>query len=169
MHIISNMNFKNKWLLAGIAAVILIVGIAAYLFIRGGGGNGPDIPITAEENTIKMSPEEIGLTLTPIKDGKEVEMIITKLEKVKSIEGSLEYEAVENGEQVSRGALVTLSESEVSEAKNDGGSITRQITIGTCSSGTCKYDKGVKEVTAQLRVNLVSGEVGSITQKVSLQ
>ncbi len=159
---------KNKLLLLGIAAVVLVVGVAVYMFLRGGSSANPEIPTTAEENVVEMKAEDIGLKLAPINGGKEVEMTVTNLEKVKSIEGSLEYEALEGAEKVSRGALVTISEEEITEAKSGSGEITRQITIGTCSSGTCKYDKGVEEVTAQLRVNLTSGEVGAITQKVSL-
>lgn len=163
------MKIKNKGLLAGIVAVILVIGIAGYIFISGGGNDGPDIPTTAEENVVEMQASDIGLALTPINNGQEVEVTITKLDNVTSIEGSLEYEALEGDEMVSRGALVTISEEEVKEAKSGSGEITREITIGTCSSGKCKYDKGVEEVTAQLRVNLTSGEVGAITEKVSLQ
>ena len=163
------MKIKNKGLLAGIIAIVLVIGIAGYIFVSGGNNDGPDIPTTAEENVIEMQASEIGLTLTPIGNGQEVEMTITNLEKVESIDGSLEYEALEGDEMVSRGALVSISEEEVAEAKSGSGEITREITIGTCSAGKCKYDKGVEEVTAQLRVNLTSGEVGAITEKVSLQ
>lgn len=168
MIMINHMKF-NKLMILGIAAVVLVVGVAGYIFLRGGSSGGLDIPTTVEENVVEMKAEDIGLTLVPINDGKEVEMTITNLEKVKSIEGSLEYEALEGGERVSRGALVTISESEISEAKSGSGEISRKITIGTCSSGTCKYDKGVTEITAQLRVNLTTGEVGAITEKVSLE
>lgn len=166
---IVNMKIKNKGLLAGIIAVVIVIGIAGYIFITGGSSSGPDIPTTAEENVIEMKATDIGLVLKPINNGQEVEVTITNLEKVKSIEGSLEYEALEGSEKVSRGALVSISEEEVSEAKSGSGEITREITIGTCSSGTCKYDKGVEEVTAQLRINLTSGEVGAITETISLQ
>jgi len=163
------MKIKNKWMLAGIAAVVVVVGVAAFMFFRGGGGDELDIPTTAEEDVVEMQASDIGLTLTPINSGREVEMTVTNLEKVVSIEGSLEYEALESGEMVSRGALVSISEEEVSEAKSGSGEITREITIGTCSSGTCKYDQGVEEVTAQLRINLTTGEVGAITEKVSIE
>jgi len=43
------------------------------------------------------------------------------------------------------------------------------VDLGTCSSGTCKYDKGVTEVSVVIRINYANGEVGVAESKISLE
>lgn len=63
------------------------------------------------------------------------------------------YDALVDGETVSRGVVGNL---EVGIDRSSEGS----ITIGTCSSGTCKYDKGVESVHLLLRFSGSYGEKG---------
>lgn len=48
-------------------------------------------------------------------------------------------------------------------------SVTRDIYLGTCSSGTCKPDRGVTSVDFVIRVNYTNGEVGQVQQSVSME
>lgn len=61
------------------------------------------------------------------------------------------YDALIDGETVSRGVVGNL------DMKGDD-AVDSSITIGTCSSGTCKYDKGVSSVHLFLRFSGSYGE-----------
>ena len=49
-----------------------------------------------------------------------------------------------DGEYVPKGVI---GDSDVT----DGVQVEKKITLGTCSSGTCKYDQGVKSIHALIR------------------
>lgn len=159
---------KNKWIAAGVAAVVVVVGVAVFIFLSNSKSINPTVGSSEEvieETVIEMTAEDIGLTLTSVNSNREIKMVITKLGKIKSLEGNFSYEKDEAGERVTDGAYVEVNEEEMKKA---GGKIERTITLGTCSSGTCRYHKGVKQVDVEIRVNLKSNEIGLITDKLVL-
>lgn len=149
---------KNKFVLIG-AAVVLVILIAVYFFVFGRQKSKTETqaPTTAEEEAITMQPEDIGLTLSASPGNKEVVMKISDISKFSSFEYEMNYDAVIDGETVPRGAIGS------GEVDGDT-SITRSITIGTCSSGKCKYDLGVTKVSFLIRLNLKTGKT-AIVQK----
>lgn len=151
-------------MLVGIAAVILVLGVASYMFVAQGGGNNADEEGEEEIiDAVTMQASDIGLTLEAGTNNQEVIMTIDDTSKFDSFEYELNYKAVEGGQEVDRGAIGS------GEVMPGESSITREITIGTCSSGTCKYDKGVTAVTLVLRLNLKDGQTGMITEELSLE
>lgn len=156
---------QNKLALLGIAAVVVVVGIAGFMFVS----NNQKAPVeagpeeTVEEQAIEMSPEDIGLTLEANANNTEVIMKIADTSKFDSFEYEMNYDAEENGELVSQGAIGS------GEVEPGESSITREITIGTCSSGKCKYHKGVTKISFVIRLNLKDGQTGIVKDELSLE
>lgn len=158
-------NMKNKNLLIGIGAVVVVLLVVIGFFvISGQKKSAVNMPQkSAEEETLTMKPEEIGLVLKAMPGNKEVEMIINDLSKIKSFEYDMNYDAVVNGETVSQGATGS------GDVKATDTSIDRKITIGTCSKNVCRYDQGVKKVTFVIRLNLKDGKTAVVQQDLNLQ
>ena len=152
---------QNKLALAGIAAVIVMVIIVGFIFMQNSkkATVAEDEP-TLEETAIQMTAEDIGLVLTPNAANTEITMEITDVSKFNSFEYEMNYDAQVDGEMVPRGAI--------GSGEVEGDSIKREITIGTCSSGKCKYDTGVNKVSFIIRLNLKDGQTGIVKQDLNL-
>lgn len=158
--------FKNKLLLVAIAVVVILAGVLGYVFW----------PKTAEEslfpqgsskNIKQMSPEDIGLVLTPIKNGKAIRMEVTKLEGISSIEYDVSYDArvTDEGEEIVVPRGVAGSAIQIKPGES---SVERDLDLGTCSRNVCKYDQVESDIEFVIRVNFTNGEIGSVEAKVSL-
>lgn len=156
---------KNKPLLLGLIAVALVIGVAGFIFVQNlnGSKNVQTPQESTEEKAIEMTAEDIGLTLTPNSTNTEVIMEISDVSKFDSFEYEMNYDAEVDGEMVPRGAIGS-GEVEAGET-----SITREITIGTCSAGKCKYDKGVKQISFIIRLNLKDGQTGIVKSDLTLE
>jgi hypothetical protein len=154
---------KNKWALLGVGAIVLVLLIAGVLFIQNKKATkAPVAQTTPEEQAIEMKPEDIGLELSPNAALTEVEMKISDVSKFNSFEYEMNYDAIVDGESVPRGAIGS------GDVNSDDTSIDRKITIGTCSSGTCKYDKGVKKISFIIRLNLKDGKTAVVKKDIDL-
>lgn len=163
---------QRKYLIiGGVVIVLLLASIGGY-FVLGNKGGTTDI--TQEEEGIKqqevkkLTVEDIGLELSLRGDKKVVNMVIGKLDGIKSFE----YEATFDAEVVdpeSKDLLVVPRGSGGSiDVESTDTQIKREITLGTCSSGKCKYDKVVSDVKFLIRVNYSNGEIGSVEDTISL-
>lgn len=154
---------KNKFVLIG-GAVVVIILVAVYFLVFGKTKSATQTQTTptAEEQAITMKSEDIGLTLSALPGNKEVVMKISDVSKFSSFEYEMNYDAVVNGETVPRGAIGS------GDVKSGDASITRSITIGTCSSGKCKYDLGVKKVSFLIRLNLKTGKTAVVQKDLIL-
>ncbi len=154
---------ENKLALIGIGAVVVVALVAGFLFMQ----NSKKSEVVTEEEmmeeeAIEISPEDIGLVLTPNAAGTEVVMEITDVSKFDSFEYEMNYDAEVDGEVVPRGAI---GSGEVNPGET---SIKREITIGTCSSGKCKYDAGVAKISFIIRLNLKDGQTGLVKKDLEL-
>lgn len=154
---------KNKLALAGVAAVLVVAVIAGFVFMQNSSKTEENTEEEIiEEQAIEISPEEIGLELTPNANNTEVTMVINDVSKFNSFEYEMNYDAEVDGEIVPRGAI---GSGEVNPGET---SITREITIGTCSSGRCKYDTGVTKISFIIRLNLKDGQTGLVKKDLEL-
>lgn len=158
--------FKNKIVLVVIVVVIILGGVGFFL-MQGKGGSSTEDSIFDETQEVKqLSPEDIGLTLTPKQNGEVIGMQIANLEGVESIEYEVSYDAeVEDG-----GDVITVPRG-VAGAPIEVGSkseIEIDIDLGTCSRNVCKYDNVVSEVKFAIRINYSNGEIGGVEATVSL-
>lgn len=151
-----------------IVVVLGLVGGGAYYLLKGDSSTPSPYQDAQDQNVKKVTAEEIGLTLTPTANGKQVKMEITKLDGISSIEYDVSYDAevVEEGETqtVSRGVSGAPLEVTSGESK-----LSRTLDLGTCSKNVCKYDKVVGEVTFSIRINYTDGTVGGVEEKISVK
>lgn len=156
---------QNKLALAGIVAVIIVVGIALFMFYQNTrqASDVGDDDSTVEEQAIEMSPEDIGLTLEANSANTEVIMTISDVSLFDSFEYEMNYDAEVDGEMVPRGAIGS------GEVEPGETSIRREITIGTCSAGKCKYDTGVTKISFIIRLNLKDGQTAIVKDELELE
>ncbi len=152
----------NKMLLILGGAVIIILLIGAGVFVFGKKESKSENIQQTEQVIKEIDPEEIGLTLTPANQNRQIIFNATKLDGVDKITYTLSYEA-----EGPEGPLLRGSEGSFDIASGDY-ELPRTIDLGSCSSGTCKFDKGVREAEFDIRVDFTNGEVGRILQTVSL-
>lgn len=158
------MKNSNIMMIVGAVAVLLVIFGGLFLVLKGKKAeNSETTPSASKKKAAKeVTPEEIGLQLTPISNNQKIRIQIDKVEGITNFEYELSYDAQENGESVPRGAIGELIVEGTKPVSHD-------VDLGTCSSGTCKYDKGVKEVSVVIRINYTSGEVGVAESKISLE
>ena len=155
---------KNK-IIVGVIVVIAVALIGAFFFLSGSKSQSPQATTGDQtENVKKISPEDIGLSFSLKDDKKAVILKITKLNGIKSFEYELDYNAIvtEEGEtnEVPRGVLSTI------DVTSGDSELNKEILLGTCSSGTCKYDKVTSDIKLVLKVNYSNGEVGSLEASI---
>lgn len=138
-------------------ALVVLVGLgivtgAIWFFTK---SEGTDKEQAEEEETVTTKDLPISerpfATLTPRADGHELHLVVTKLPTdVQSMEYELVYQ-VESG--ITQGVPGTV--------KDLGGksTIERDLLLGTCSSGKCRYDEGVEEGTFTLRFRDSKGKL----------
>ncbi len=154
---------QNKLALIGIGAVVIVAAIAGFIFLNNTKkAEESGTPESVEEQAVEIKPEDIGLELTPSDDLTEVVMEITDVSKFNSFEYEMNYDAEVEGEVVPRGAI---GSGEINPGET---SIKRSVTIGTCSAGKCKYDKGVKKISFIIRLNLKDGQTGIVKKDLDL-
>lgn len=154
---------QNKLALLGIGAVVIVVAIVGFIFFNNSKkAEQAGTPEFVEEQAVTIKPEDIGLNLSPSADATEVVMEINDVSKFNSFEYEMNYDAEVEGEVVPRGAI---GSGEINPGET---SIKRSITIGTCSAGKCKYDKGVKKISFIIRLNLKDGQTGIVKKDLDL-
>lgn len=158
--------FKNKLLITAALVVVVLVGVLAYVLWPKQSEESP-FPSGESQNVKQMSTEDIGLILTPIKNGKAIRMEITKLDGISSIEYDVSYDArvTDEGEEIVVPRGVAGSAIQIKPGES---SVERDLDLGTCSRNVCKYDQVESDVKFVIRVNFTNGEVGSVEAKVSL-
>ncbi|MDO8599991.1 MAG: hypothetical protein Q7R44_01085, partial [bacterium] len=144
----------NKYLPI-IGVVVIGLGIAAgafFFFNKKDAVNSPSGSADDDEVTLKELPmdDRPYATLTPRTDGHEFHLTIEKIAKGST---SVEYELVyKNADGVTQGVPGTIKFK--GEKK-----IERDLLLGSCSSGKCKYDEGVEEGTFTLKLRDEDGKL----------
>lgn len=143
-----------KPVLIGIVAVAVVVVIGAIVFTRRSNSlpqtTGP-IPTSASDETpIPTVDSSVIVDLQQKTPGKEVVLVISHVPNgTKTIEYSLTYDT---RKQNAQGVIGTISTS--AETKE----YQKQITLGTCSSGTCVYHDVVGPIKVSLKFTGSFGE-----------
>lgn len=158
---------QNKnYIIIGVIA-LLLVGVGGFFFLSNRSGD-PVAPVdeSLDEEVITLTPEEIGLVLEASANNKQVKFIIGKPEGITELEYELSYEADAAGgedERISRGVA--------GEDELDGTEETYEskfLDLGSCSSGTCRYDTGVTSVNLLLKLTKSDGKVYQVEDSLEL-
>jgi len=159
---------KNKLALIIIVVVIILLIVGGVLFSKFH-GSAKGLPTSGDQsqNVETLSPDAIGLVLTPRADGKAINMKVTKLTGIKSIEYDVSYDAnvTEEGQtaNVPRGVVGSAI-----EVKSGDTVVQRDLDLGTCSRNVCKYDDVVGPIKFVLKITFTDGRVASVSKSITL-
>ena len=136
---------KNKNLSIGLAVgFILLIAGAAFFFLRPKKAVDQEV-LPTEKTRLEITDVPLEkqpfLILNPINGGQKIGMEISNFGQVESIE----YELTYLSEGFSRGAIGSVK---VDSEKV----VEKELLLGSCSSGTCKYDKDVEGGSLTLRI-----------------
>lgn len=164
---------KNKnIIIAGIvAAIIIIVGGGFFLLNKSKStSQTTNATINQTGGAIQtLSAKDIGLTFSASPDNKKVQFTVSNLSDVTAISYELTYQADSTLAEKQEGADATVQRGITGDAKLGASSYTSPwLDLGTCSSGTCRYDTGVTSVDLILKVSK-NGKDYQVEQKLSLQ
>jgi hypothetical protein len=139
---------KDKRIVAVIVVIVLLVLGGAYFMLSGNSASdqaSEDEESSIDENVASLKPSEVGLEMEALSGNKQVVFRLTKPEDITAVEYELTYIA-EDEQQ--RGVIGTIE-----DLDSSGGVIeSKPLDLGSCSSGVCKYDKGVSTVDLLLKI-----------------
>jgi len=152
---------KNK-IIIGVVVILIIAALGIWYFVLPKGGSNTANQNSSEQQVKEIKPEDIGLELALSSDKKNVEMTITKLTGIKTLEYELSYDAEEKDPE--SGETSTVPKGAVGSPIEIGSqsSIKREILLGTCSANKCRYDKVKSDIKVVIKVTYSSGEIGSV-------
>lgn len=140
---------RKKMIIFGIVVVVLLLG-GVLLINRSKSAQQAKEDTLPKNEVLPTIDSSVVVTLEADKKKQEVTLSVSHIPKgITKIEYELSYDADVDGQSVQRGAIGDIDVT--------GSSITKKITLGTCSSGTCKYDKGVTSVKVSLRFQSEKG------------
>lgn len=161
---LSFQKLKQQKPLLGVVLVIIAAALLGGFYFLNSQSN-PEVPTEtgfSEEQFETISAEEIGLEVTVRGDGRAVMFEITKPEGIEHVEYQITYLKDLDGEEVSEGIFGVMN------IALDGITKTDFREFGTCSSGRCRYDEGVRDVKIILKITKDDGKVYSAEQPVDL-
>lgn len=143
---------QNKKMMAVVGIVIIIVLIVVGRVLLGGSRVTTEAPteVLPTEELIPTIDPSVAVDLASKTEGREVTLSVNGIPQgTDSIEYSLSYETIKQGIQ---GVIGTVS--------LEGGekSYSKDITLGTCSSGTCTYHDVSGAITLSLKFTGSYGE-----------
>jgi hypothetical protein len=149
----------NKIFLAlGAALVVLVlIGVVFYVMTTRGSEDAAPKKVV-QENLKKIEPEDIGFTLEAAPDGQNVLMDVTKPEGIETLDYEVNYDAEGN---LPRGTIGVIDIA-------GGEELPKKVYLGTCSSGTCKPDKGVSVVNVTVKVTYTNGDKAQLEASVNM-
>ena len=159
---------QNKGLLISLGILILVIVSGLGIFYVASSHNASSKK--AASNVIQqdapvptLSPDDIGLTLALAQDGQSaghaIDMEITKIDGINGIDYDFSYTYSGSLQQGGFGHL---------DVKAGEDSLKQEIVLGTCSSGTCRYDKDVSHFQVVLRITKSDGKTYQATKDIDL-
>lgn len=165
---------KNKQIIIAVAVVVVLL-LAGGIFVLM--KKSPTANSTAEkmasldEDVIKLSPSDIGLKINALSNNHQIKFSLSKAEGITHIEYELSYEAdsaagsSEDGEGSGR---ITRGVAGEDTIDNQSTYTSKALDLGSCSSGTCRYDKGVTGVHLLLKVTKSDDKVYQVEDSLQL-
>lgn len=148
-----NQLMKNKQIMIG-GALIIVVLIVGFFVMRGKSNSAVPSDATGDDalqnaQAFPTVDASVVVNLKPDKLKREVTLTISGVPAdTTAIDYEMSYLAEGN---LPKGVIGTIDTNGKSSVEKSG------ITLGTCSSGACSYDKGVKSIKVSLKFNVASG------------
>lgn len=132
---------NKKVLIAGAIVLVLVVGTFVFISVNKARQNQA-LEVLENEEVIPTVDASVIVSLRTAAGKREVELTVKGIPKgTRSVEYELSYDAEGQGPQ---GAIGTV------ELKRQESSLSKSITLGTCSSGTCVYHRVLGKVRLAL-------------------
>ena len=154
---------NNRSILIGICAALLVAGgVVGFLMMRQEAQPSNEIPANVSPTpteALQEAPETIEVSMAVNKARTAVTIDLSGLDnKYESLEYELQY-------MTGKGPKGSLSGTKPISLKDSEDSFTREIELGTCSTGgTCTYYKDVRDFKLTLKLHTKEGDV-QILQK----
>lgn len=160
----------KRFLIVGVVILILVMLGGGYFFLNSRGADSDAEEVSEfEEDYPELSPEEIGLEIEANSNGKQVRFTIGEAGDIESIEYDLSYEADLSGAEAAEGGEGRIQRGVTGEDRVDGETYTSEwLDLGSCSSGTCRYDTGIEEVTLVIKLTKKDGSIYQVEDSLTL-
>lgn len=142
--------------------ILIVLGAVFFLTRRQEAPTIGPSPSSEGSDLLTLTPEDIGMVVTVRPDKKALMFEITKAQDIKRIEYTIEYEKEIDGERVPEGIFGEM------KISVDGITKTDYREFGTCSSGKCRYDNVISDITIILRVTKIDGKEYQVKKIVKL-
>ncbi len=164
--------FKNKSVKIVLGVVLVIIVLVGGYFMLAKRSKTTTEPTDQQQQEIvqKLSPDDIGLTISANATNKGVKFAISKLDGIKSIEYQVTYEADSTAAEQSEGGEARVQRGITGEAKLTSSSSYESpwLDLGSCSKNICRYDTGVKSVSLMLKIVKSDGKTYSVEKSLTL-
>jgi len=163
---------KDKKPLIIVAAVVVILLLLGGFFMMQKSDKGSSTVNESgfvEEDLPKLSANEVGLILKASSNKKQVQFMLSKAAEFTGLEYELSYEADSAGGGED-GEPARITRGVAGEDTLDGSAeyTSKMLDLGSCSSGTCRYDTGVKTVKLLLKLTKTDGTVYQVDSSITL-
>jgi len=149
----------NKKIIGGIVALVLVLVVGTVLISTLGKKQTPtEVKQQIEQDVIPTVDASTKVALNQVEGKKEIELVVSGIPKnTSSVDYELSYETKQQGTQGVIGTISTIT----------GDTFTKQMTLGTCSSGRCVYHEVVGAIHITLKF---SGDYGQkiLEKEISL-
>jgi len=165
---------KNRSLLiaGGVLVFFLVLGGGYFLFVhKAPGASVANQTDNQDTGPLKLSPNDIGLTLSASPDKKRVKFAINKLDGINGVEYQVTYEADSTAQEIAEGGDKRVDRGITGDSKINTGDSSYEspwLDLGSCSKNICRYDTGVNSVDMVLKITKDDGKVYEVEQKLSL-
>lgn len=156
---------KDKKIIIGVVIIaLLLLGSGGYFILSKNKTGKPAVapaPFIEEEEIEEIQAEDLGFTLELRPDKKAIKFTLANAKDVESVEYQISYNKDVDGEEVPEGLI--------GEAKAENGKVEIDYReFGTCSSGTCRYDKVIFPVKVTLKIVKTDGKVYMSEKSIDL-
>lgn len=170
----NDMKEKKNLIIIGIIIIILLGG-GFYVLSSNKTKQQTTTPQTQEDVIPTLTPEQVGLTMIASADNKKVKFTLDNVSDIKHIEYEITYDADippyvggEDGGGDGTGRVTRGTSGEADIAVGESMYESKFHDLGTCSSGTCKYDIGVNEVKLLLKITKKDGKVYQVEDTLKI-
>lgn len=163
---------KDKKSLIIVGVIVLVLIVLGGFFLMSKNNKGADTTNQSgfiEEDLPKLSAEEVGLTMKASANKKQVQFMLGKAADFTGLEYELSYEANSAGGGED-GEPARITRGVAGEDALDGSDdyTSKMLDLGSCSSGTCRYDSGVEKVNLLLKLTKTDGTVYQVETSITL-
>lgn len=167
---------KRNLLIAVAVIIVLLLGVGGFVFVNHNLSQGQSDEQTQNfDDAIKLSPKDIGLQMIASSNKKQVKFVINKPQGFTKVDYELSYMAnsVGGGDDEGEGDMPAkinrgvAGDDQISSGESKYES--KFLDLGSCSSGTCRYDTGVDSVHLLLKLTKSDGKLYQVEDDLSLK